>query len=86
VNRKFAAVLLDEMSGESEPIVLVQDYHFALLPRMIKERRPDARVAIFWHIPWPNPEAFRDLPLAARTAGRHAGRGPDRIPHSGALQ
>ena len=37
--------------------MLVQDYHFALLPRMIKEKRPDARVAIFWHIPWPNPEA-----------------------------
>ncbi len=62
VNRKFAAVLLDEMSGESEPIVLVQDYHFALLPRLIKERRPDARVAIFWHIPWPNPEAFGICP------------------------
>jgi len=62
VNRKFAAVLLDEMSGESEPIVLVQDYHFALLPRMIKERRPDARVAIFWHIPWPNAEAFGICP------------------------
>jgi trehalose-6-phosphate synthase len=62
VNRKFAAVLLDEMSGENEPIVLVQDYHFALLPRMIKERRPDARVAIFWHIPWPNPEAFGICP------------------------
>jgi trehalose 6-phosphate synthase len=62
VNRKFAAVLLDEMSGEKEPVVLVQDYHFALLPRLLKERRPDARVAIFWHIPWPNPEAFGICP------------------------
>ncbi|MGA3039948.1 MAG: trehalose-6-phosphate synthase [Bryobacteraceae bacterium] len=62
VNRKFAAVLFEEMSGEKEPIVLVQDYHFALLPRMIKERRPDARVAIFWHIPWPNQEAFGICP------------------------
>lgn len=43
-------------------MVLVQDYHFALLPRMIKEERPDARVAIFWHIPWPNPEAFSICP------------------------
>ena len=42
--------------------MLVQDYHFALLPRMIKEKRPDARVAIFWHIPWPNPEAFGICP------------------------
>ena len=62
VNQKFAAAVLDEISGESEPVVLVQDYHFALLPRMIKERRPDARVAIFWHIPWPNPEAFGICP------------------------
>ncbi len=42
--------------------MLVQDYHFALLPRMIKQSRPDARVAIFWHIPWPNPEAFGICP------------------------
>ena len=62
VNGKFAAVVLDEMEGEKEPIVLVQDYHFALLPRIIKERRPDARVALFWHIPWPNPEAFAICP------------------------
>ena len=46
----------------SHPVVLVQDYHFALLPRMIKQKRPDARVAIFWHIPWPNPEAFGICP------------------------
>ena len=43
-------------------MVLVQDYHFALLPQMLKEQRPDARVAIFWHIPWPNPEAFGICP------------------------
>jgi trehalose 6-phosphate synthase len=42
--------------------VLVQDYHFSLLPKMIKDRRPDARVALFWHIPWPNPEAFAICP------------------------
>jgi alpha,alpha-trehalose-phosphate synthase [UDP-forming] len=62
VNRKFAAAVLDEMSGQKDPFVLVQDYHFALLPRMLKEKRPDARVAIFWHIPWPNPEAFGICP------------------------
>jgi len=62
VNRKFADALLEEMENISRPVVLVQDYHFALLPRMIKRRRPDARVAIFWHIPWPNPEAFRICP------------------------
>ena len=62
VNKKFAHALLEEMKGAQNPIVLVQDYHFALLPRMIKEQRPDARVAIFWHIPWPNPEAFGICP------------------------
>src|ERR1700756_2525261 len=62
VNRKFADALLEEMQDIHRPVVLVQDYHFALLPRMIKESRPDARVAIFWHIPWPNPEAFGICP------------------------
>jgi trehalose 6-phosphate synthase len=62
VNRKFADALLHEMEGNANPIVFVQDYHFALLPRMVKAARPDARVAIFWHIPWPNPEAFGICP------------------------
>jgi len=62
VNQKFADALLEEMENVSRPVVLVQDYHFALLPRMIKKARPDARVAIFWHIPWPNPEAFGICP------------------------
>jgi trehalose 6-phosphate synthase len=62
VNRKFAKALLEEMEGIRSPVVLIQDYHFALLPRMIKQRRPDARLAIFWHIPWPNPEAFGICP------------------------
>ena len=62
VNEKFAAALLDEMKDSTEPLIFVQDYHFALLPRLIKTARPDARVAIFWHIPWPNPEAFGICP------------------------
>jgi len=62
INRRFADAVLKEMEGTESPIVLVQDYHFALLPRMIKEARPDARVAIFWHIPWPNPEVFGICP------------------------
>ena len=62
VNRKFADAVLEEMEDTAHPVVLVQDYHFALLPRMIKQKRPDARVAIFWHIPWPNPEAFSICP------------------------
>jgi trehalose 6-phosphate synthase len=66
VNEKFAAALLKEMEGNVNPIVFVQDYHFALVPRLIKTARPDARVAIFWHIPWPNAEAFGICPWQAR--------------------
>jgi trehalose 6-phosphate synthase len=62
VNRKFALALVDEMDGVEAPMVLIQDYHFALLPLYVKEARPDARVAIFWHIPWPNFEAFGICP------------------------
>jgi trehalose 6-phosphate synthase len=62
VNQKFTTTVLEEIEDTPSPVILVQDYHFALLPRLIKEKRPDARVAIFWHIPWPNPEAFGICP------------------------
>ena len=62
VNEKFARVVLEEV-GERNAFVFIQDYHFALLPRLL--RRPNIRVAQFWHIPWPNPEAFRICPWGA---------------------
>jgi trehalose-6-phosphate synthase len=62
VNEKFAEAVLQEIEGAEKPFILIQDYHFALLPRLIKTARPDVRVAIFWHIPWPNPEAFQICP------------------------
>ena len=62
VNQKFAETAIEELKGLEEPLVLIQDYHFSLLPRLIKEKRADARVAIFWHIPWPNPESFGICP------------------------
>lgn len=62
INQRFANAVVQEMRDIASPVVLAQDYHFALLPRMIKEARPDARVAIFWHIPWPNPEVFGICP------------------------
>jgi trehalose 6-phosphate synthase len=62
-NEKFAAAILDEM-GDEKGFVFIQDYHFALLSKLIKEKRPDIIVAQFWHIPWPNPEAFRFCPQA----------------------
>jgi trehalose-6-phosphate synthase len=62
VNQIYANAVLEEIENEEEPFILVQDYHFALLPRFIKQKRPDAKVAIFWHIPWPNPESFGICP------------------------
>jgi trehalose 6-phosphate synthase len=62
VNEKFAAAVLEEAADVDSPLILIQDYHFALLPALIKQQRPDARVAIFWHIPWPNAEAFGICP------------------------
>jgi len=61
VNQRFADVVVQESQTE-DPIVLVQDYHFALLPRMVRERLPDATIITFWHIPWPNFESFGILP------------------------
>jgi len=61
VNGKFAKTVEHESSSPN-PIVLVQDYHLALLPRMIREALPAATIISFWHIPWPNPEAFAICP------------------------
>jgi trehalose-6-phosphate synthase/HAMP domain-containing protein len=62
VNQKFADTVLDQIKDAESPLVLIQDYHFAPLSALIKAARPDARVAIFWHIPWPNFEAFGICP------------------------
>jgi trehalose 6-phosphate synthase len=61
VNRRFADAVIEEASTD-DPIVLVQDYHLALVPRLVRERLPRATIISFWHIPWPNPEAFGILP------------------------
>jgi trehalose 6-phosphate synthase len=64
VNELFAEAVLEEARG-GPAVIFVQDYHFALLPRMLKNARPDLVVAQFWHIPWPNAENFRVCPWAA---------------------
>ena len=64
VNRKFADAVVAEAQS-NRPIVLVQDYHFALLPRLIRAQLPDATIITFWHIPWPNPETFSICPWRA---------------------
>jgi trehalose 6-phosphate synthase len=60
-NRLFAETVLDEADGEPA-LVFIQDNHFGLLPRMLKERNPNLTIAQFWHIPWPNRETFRAFP------------------------
>jgi trehalose-6-phosphate synthase len=62
VNEDFARAVLDETKDEEQPFILIQDFHFALLPELIKREKPKAKVAIFWHIPWPNPESFGICP------------------------
>lgn len=61
VNRRFADAVAEEATTDS-PVVLVQDYHFARLPRMIRERLPKATIIMFWHIPWPTAERFGICP------------------------
>jgi trehalose 6-phosphate synthase len=61
VNEKFADAVVEEARTD-DPVVLIQDYHFALLPRLVRERLPRATIITFWHIPWPNPESFGICP------------------------
>jgi trehalose 6-phosphate synthase len=64
VNRRFAEAVLAEI-GTGGAVVLVQDYQLALVPRLLKSARPDLRVGLFWHIPWPHLESFRICPQGA---------------------
>ncbi len=61
INQRFADAVVAEARGD-DPIVLVQDYHFALLPAMVRAKLPQATILTFWHIPWPNPESFGICP------------------------
>lgn len=61
VNQRFADAVVSEVDAD-DPIILVQDYHFALAPAMIRRRLPRATVITFWHIPWPNAERFGICP------------------------
>jgi len=61
VNELFSRTVLEEI-GDKKAFVFIQDYHFALLSRLIREKNPNCILSQFWHIPWPNPEAFRICP------------------------
>ncbi len=61
VNQKFADAVCEEVDVD-DPVILVQDYHFALAPRMIRRRLPRATIITFWHVPWPNAERIGICP------------------------
>ena len=61
VNERFADVVAAESNTDS-PVILIQDFHFALLPQLIRRKIPKATIALFWHIPWPNAETFGVCP------------------------
>src|SRR5258708_1277851 len=61
VNEKFADVVAAESNTDS-PVILIQDFHFALLPHLLRRKIPKATIVLFWHIPWPNAETFGVCP------------------------
>ena len=68
VNRAFAEAALAEMEAQPDAAVFFQDYHLYLAPRFVREARPDAPLAHFVHIPWPEPSIWRVLPEPIRNA------------------
>jgi trehalose 6-phosphate synthase len=62
VNRAFADAVVEELDREPEAAVLFQDYHLYVAPRLVRERRPDALLSHFVHIPWPEPREWSVLP------------------------
>ncbi len=61
VNERFAEAILEE-AGSEPTFVFIQDYHFALLPRLLRRAGSNLAIAQFWHIPWPNRDVFRSFP------------------------
>src|SRR6478672_2105928 len=61
INERFAQAVSEEATTDN-PVVLIQDYHFALLPKLIRDKLPTATIIMFWHIPWPNAESFGICP------------------------
>lgn len=62
VQGKFADAVA-EVARDRPAFVFIQDYHFANLARLVKERMRNVVTAQFWHIPWPNSEVMRILPF-----------------------
>jgi|GEM_PF-348035 len=63
VNRLVAEAILEEI-GHNKAFIFLQDYHLALVPRLLKEAGANATIAHFWHIPWPTSQVFQTCPWA----------------------
>jgi trehalose 6-phosphate synthase len=68
VNRNFAEAAVDELEQDPAAAVFFHDYHLYLAPRFVRDERPDARLAHFVHIPWPEADYWHVLPLSIRRA------------------
>jgi len=60
VNETFARAAVEE--ARADGLLLIQDYHFALVPRLVREQAPHVVTSLFWHIPWPNSEVVGICP------------------------
>ncbi len=85
VNQKFADAVCGEVDSK-DPIILVQDYHFALAPAMIRKRLPAATVIVFWHIPWPNAERMGICPWRNELLDGLVGQQYSGLSHAAPLQ
>ena len=65
-NRAFAEALADE--ADHDPVYLIQDYHLCLVPGMLRELVPDAKIVHFSHTPFAGATYLRVLPVGMRTA------------------
>ena len=68
VNEGFADAIVEELELDPDATVFFHDYHLYLAPRFVRERVPDALLAHFVHIPWPQPDYWHVLPKAMRQA------------------
>jgi trehalose 6-phosphate synthase len=68
VNRAFAEAAVAELDAQPDAAVFFHDYHLYPAPRFVRDVRPDASLAHFVHIPWPEPNLWRVLPESIRRA------------------
>jgi trehalose 6-phosphate synthase len=68
VNSGFADAVEAELALEPDAAVIFQDYHLYVAPRLVRERAPEALLAHFVHIPWPQTDYWHVLPEPIRRA------------------